>query len=64
LRSSFEQLKEATSVVSIRVGQPDPPHVGRVDDRRQVTDEILVGIAQAGVDDHRLLGVQNKGIHR
>jgi hypothetical protein len=46
------------------VGQPDPAHVARIDDRPERVHEAAVRQAQAGVDDERLGGVEYEGVHR
>jgi len=49
-------------VVAVGVGDPEPSHVGGIEHLGKNGDEVLVGSAEAGVDDHGLLGVQDKGV--
>ena len=51
-------------MVAVRVGEPDPAHVRRVDHLGQRRDEVAVGQPEAGVDDDRLGGVDHEGVDR
>jgi hypothetical protein len=57
-----EQGEDAARVVAVGVGQPDPAHVLRVDDRSQRLDEVSVGEAEPGVDDDGLRRVQDERV--
>jgi len=59
-----EERPEAAGVVAIRMRDPDPADVGRVDHPGQLGHEVLVRRAQAGVDHDGLLCVQDEGVHR
>src|SRR5688572_5690784 len=41
---------------------PEPSHVGGIDHLGKVGYEVLVGGAEAGVDDHGLLGMKDIGV--
>ena len=62
VRCRLEQVEQATGVVAVGMGQPDPADVGRVEHLGQPGDEVAVGQPEAGVDDDRLLGVQHEGV--
>jgi hypothetical protein len=51
-------------VVAVGVGQPDPANICRVDHVGQRREVVLVGRAETGVDDDRLLGVENERVDR
>jgi hypothetical protein len=53
----LQQVEQPSRVVAVRMGQPDPPHVGRVDDRTERVEESPVRQTQPGVNDHRFGGV-------
>lgn len=64
VRRRVQQLEQVAGVIPIRVGEPDPAHIGRVDHCAQFVEEGAVGQAQAGVDHDRLRGVQDECVHR
>ena len=47
-------LVEVAAVVDVVVGEEDPPHVLRLDERERVLQPLLAVRRRAGVDDHRL----------
>jgi hypothetical protein len=62
LRRGFQKLPQTAGVVAVRVRDPQPPHVGRIEHLGKSGDEILVSGAETAVDNHGLLGVQDKGV--
>ncbi len=60
----LEHPLDAARVVGVVVGEPHPAQGGRVDDRRQRVDEVRSIEADARVDEHRLLGEEDEGVHR
>ncbi len=59
-----EQLMQRADVVEVRVGEPDPLEVGRVDDRPQSGHELVALHDGAGVDQDRLGTVEDEGVER
>ena len=55
VRAARQRLVEVAGVVDVVVGQEDPPHVLRLDQREHVLQPLLTVRGGAGVDDHRLL---------
>src|SRR4051794_4433192 len=49
-------------MVAIRMRQPDPPDGARIDHRRQGSEERLTLDRPPGVDEHRLVGVDDERV--
>ena len=63
-RRRVQQREQAAGVVAIRMGEPDPSHVGRVDHLGECGEEITVRKANTGVDDDRFGGMYEKRVDR
>ena len=62
--AASEQVEQPPGVIAVRVGQPDPPDVGRVQHRAQGADEVAVRQPEPGIDDHGLRRVQDERVDR
>lgn len=62
LRCRIEEVEQGSGVVAVWVRQPDPAHVGRVDDRAEGVQEAPAW--QTGVNNDGFGGVQDEGVHR
>jgi hypothetical protein len=58
----LEKLPQTARVVAVGVGDPDPTDVGWIEYLCQRGHEILLSGAEAGVDDHGLLGVKHESV--
>ncbi len=60
----LKDLHQASGVVAVRMGQVDPAQVSGIDLIPERLQEVRPRGGQAAVDEHRLLGVEDIGIHR
>jgi hypothetical protein len=56
VRAGFQHGPQVPDVIVVVVGEVDPPHVGRVDQREGVLQPLVAVEVGARIDDHRLLG--------
>ena len=64
LRVLGQQPVQRPDVVEVRVGQPDPAQVGRVDDGPQRGHEVVALDHRTRVDEDRFCSMQDEGIDR
>ncbi len=57
-----QQRLEATDVVEVGMGEPDPTEVGGIDDRAQHGQELLALDHRAGVDENRFRSVHDVSV--
>ncbi len=55
---------QAADVVEIRVAQPDPPEIGRVDDRFECPHEIRALESGPGLDEDGLGALDDERVDR
>jgi hypothetical protein len=53
---------QRSDVIEVRVSEPDPLEVGRVDDRLKRRHELVALHYCSGIDQHRLGTVEDEGV--